>query len=201
MKTHLLFLFLLPNIAMGQGVRGSALIMSGHRSAVYQHSATYRIGQQWSLNNFVYFDTQYSDGEYDLYNIRNTVRYSVNKNVHARLAAGLKNPGAYLTFSTLFSHELKHSRVGLSIGGTAINGFEFEHSLLATQYLTRNHQCFAQFVLVVSHTSNKIIRGIEQFRIGWESSGSTFGLGLNLDQFGGTIKDLKNAGLYYSIRL
>ncbi len=182
-----------------QSISFSQEVVSGNRSMAYQHFVRYSFNNSWSINNVSLFDTEYNDDKNNIFFIRNMLSYNLNKHFKANLALGIKNPGAFATFTTQFEYASTKFKLSYAIGSTYQNGFTLEQTLLMnyTPSLTKNIQAYLNLFLIVNTNLKVLDRGIQQLRIGIKKENLVTGIAVNLDQFTKAEKTLENFGIFF----
>ena len=173
-------------------------VVAGNRSTAYQHFIGYHFNDTWSINNLTLFDTEYNDGNNNIFFIRNTLSYSLNHNIKANVAFGIKNPGSFATISAKYDFSFQDFKFSYTIGTTYQNGLTLEQTLILnyTPKLAANIEAYINLFAVVATDLKILNRGIQQFRLGIKKRQLITGLAMNLDQFTESKKTLENSGLF-----
>jgi hypothetical protein len=172
----------------------------GYRSNNYQHIISAKIFEKLSLSNFTYLDSDFNTKE-NLYNIRNTISYTLLSNWSTYLAFGLKNPGLYTTASAQYGKNNSTFSYLLRTGATYQKSWTSESitTILYTPKISNNLTAFFKTTFSLNIDRMGITRGIQQFRLGIKNKQLIYGLASNFDQFNYNKKTLTNLGLFLRI--
>ncbi|EFK56044.1 hypothetical protein ACFU8T_04725 [Sphingobacterium spiritivorum] len=173
-------------------------IILGNRAFSYIHQVSYRFSPKWKLDNLTLFDTEYGDKKNDIFFIRNSLAYSLHKNISFSTAVGLKNPGIFTSVSA--QYQLRHRNFSLSYaaGITYQKGITLEQSFnaLYTPVITPVIHGYFKIQAVANINTREYQRGFQQLRTGLQINGNIYGLAFNLDQFNNSHKTLENTGIF-----
>ncbi|MGJ1418922.1 hypothetical protein ACR79T_04795 [Sphingobacterium spiritivorum] len=173
-------------------------ILFGNRALSYTHQISYRFSPDLKLDNLTLFDTEYGDKKNDIFFIRNSLSYSLHKNISVSTAVGLKNPGIFTSVSAQYQLLLGNFSLSYAAGTTYQKGITLEQSLnaLYTPVITPVIHGYFKIQAVANINTEEYQRGFQQLRTGVEINGNIYGLAFNLDQFNNSHKTLKNTGIF-----
>ncbi|WP_306014286.1 MULTISPECIES: hypothetical protein [unclassified Allomuricauda] len=201
-KGKLLFIFLkvlVIGVGFGQELRFNPDVVLGNRSITYKHLVKYSVNQKLTVDNLTLFDTEYNTDENNLFFIRNTISYSVFKNVSANAAIGIKNPGAFGTVSMSYLFRSPNFLGVYTMGVTYQKGGSLEQSLVMsyTPFLWKGHRGYLNLLATANLNSNEYTRGLQQVKVGIQKKLLTTGIAVNLDQFNNAKRTLTNFGIFF----
>ncbi len=173
-------------------------IVAGHRSFTYLHSVSYPLTGKLRMNNLTLFDTEYRQDKNNLFFIRNGFSYHILKKITLNGAAGMKNPGSFLTVAAQYRTGGPACSFSYSIGATYQKGFTLEQSpsFEHAPYLTSGLQAYLSLLAIANIRPGEYQRGLQFIRLGIKEKAMSYGMAVNLDQFGHSRKTLENAGFF-----
>ncbi len=173
-------------------------IVSGNRSVAYQHLIDHTFNKSWSVNNITLFDTEYANDDNTIYFIRNMVSLKLPKSFKINAAFGIKNPGAFVTFTAQYQFRHSTFKMSYAIGSTYQNGLTLEQTLLLnyTPRLSKTMEGYVNLFVVVNTNLKVLDRSLQQLRLGVKQNTLTTGIAVNLDQFTNAVKTLENYGVF-----
>jgi hypothetical protein len=183
---------------VGQDLSFTPDVVFGNRSITYKHLIQYTIHPKLSVDNLTLFDTEYDNDYNNIYFIRNTISYTLTKNLRANTGVGIKNPGAFGTVSISFNSRSPRFSFTYAAGSTYQDGFSFEQSVVAvySPLLWNGHQGYINLLATANMNGRGYIRGLQQLKIGIRKEQRASGLAINLDQFNNARKTLSNVGVF-----
>lgn len=201
MKTRYTFLFsfiLFGTATRSQNISYTPEMAMGNRSLFYQHGLSKNINPKLRFSNLTIYDADYQNEKNNIYFIRNTVSFLLDKHISLNAALGIKNPGAFATVAFQYFLKTPVFHFAYSAGITYRADFTFEQSLFLeyTPRLFGKSQFYFRAQAIANHNLEQYQRGIQQLRIGIKQDRVQYGLALNLDQFDNGFRKLGNAGLF-----
>lgn len=201
MKNFLiLVLFVTQTPCKGQSAQLYSEVLAGHRSLMYQHRFGLQLGKNFRFSHLSYADRDFRKTDLTLFNIRNGFDYSITNQFAIQLAMGHKNPGSHVTASVRKRWSAPTYKLSYNLGVTVQSSVYVEHTFTYKQYLEpfKSHKVFTRLLFIANHTKNSYLRGIQQVRFGLERGETSYGLGVNFDQFGLREPQLYNIGFFYA---
>jgi len=182
----------------GQKLSFSPEFVFGNRSFAYQHFVKSDLSEKWSMNNVTLFDTEHKGGDNNIFFIRNTLVYKLNKSYQLNAATGVKNPGAFGTVSAQYKFTKQAFYISYSIGATYQDDVTLEQSISInySPQITSNTRLYINLFMVSNTDFSTLIRGIQQLRLGITKNKLMTGVAFNFDQFNNSSKTLSNYGIF-----
>ncbi|MEW2922241.1 hypothetical protein AB1A65_12275 [Muricauda sp. ANG21] len=182
---------------LGQELSFSPDMVFGHRSVTYKHTIGYAFSPKVSINNLTLYDTEYNSDINNIYFIRSGIGLSFGK-LMTNLAIGVKNPGAFATFSLGINNSGSRFSYNYSMGTTYQDGFSLEQTLILDYQprLNDSYLGYVNLLAVGNLNGDGYIRGLQQLKLGIKKQEWIMGLAINLDQFDNSKKRLKNLGFF-----
>ncbi|WP_010252619.1 hypothetical protein [Myroides injenensis] len=196
-----LFFLLFSSYLFAQSVSYVPEVMAGHRSYFYTHTIQYQINQRLKLQNLTLFDSEYKEDNHNIFFIRNTLAYQLNKSFVANIGFGVKNPGKFFTTSLQYQIVKKDFVFMYGIGATYQAGWTLEQSLLLeyTPRLTKDYQALFRISAVGNMDKHEYTRGFQHIRLGLKNANIAYGIGVNLEQFNNSWHHLENVGAFFKV--
>jgi hypothetical protein len=202
--TQLFFCILLPYLLSAQGANYTPEMVTGHRSLSYKHLVSYDFKNTVAVNNLTLFDTEHQGDSNNVYFIRNTVTFRLDKKLSVNAAFGMKNPGTFATISFQYYYAKNDFSASYSVGSTYQAGFTLEQSVTVdyAPSINKNLSAYFNLLVIVNLKPEEYNRGIQQLKAGLKQDDLMYGLGANFDQFNNGYKTLLNIGVFikYTIK-
>ena len=185
----------------GQKLSFSPEFVFGNRSGAYQHFIKSDLSEKWSLNNVTLFDTEHKGDDNNIFFIRNTLVYKLNRSYQLNAATGVKNPGAFGTVSAQYKFTKQAFHISYSIGATYQNDLTLEQSISInySPQIASNTRLYLNLFVVSNTDFSTLRRGIQQLRLGINKNKLKTGVALNFDQFNNSSKTLSNYGIFIKL--
>ncbi|MGE8433334.1 MULTISPECIES: hypothetical protein [Chryseobacterium] len=173
-------------------------LVLGNRSYTYMHNVNYYFNDRLKLNNLTLFDTEYTKDKENIFFIRNTLAYNLNKKFSVNAAFGMKNPGAFFSAYLQYRITKPSYSFSYSIGTTYQRGFTLEQSISFeyTPYLKENLQGYFSVLAIGNLDDGGYPRGLQFMRLGIKQDKMMYGVASNFDQFNNAKKTLENIGAF-----
>lgn len=173
-------------------------LVTGYRSLFYQHGINHFFSKKLRFNNLVVYDTEYRSAKNNLFFIRNTLFFALNKPLSLHTAIGIKNPGSFATIALQYQYQTGPLRFLYTAGATYQTGITLEQSLILeyNPLLQPGTNVYFRLQAIANTDFTQYQRGIQQFRAGIQQETTQYGVAVNLDQFNNGAKQLENAGIF-----